>query len=345
MADPAHLALLGSGVEGWNATRPDAPNLSGARLVEAELRGIDLHGADLRGADLRRANLREANLDNADLRSALMYRANLNRAHLSGANLAMADLERAFLSRCDLSGTNLAGASLVHGTISRCTVAGASFTGARVYGCSVWDLHGTPARQDSLVITPSGEAEVTVDNLKVAQFIYLLLDNEEIREVIDTVGQKGVLILGRFTDRTPVLAGLRTRLRELGFAPIVFDFERPTSKDLTETVKVLAGLAAFIVADLTAPRSTPHEAQAVIPDYMVPFVPIIEAGEKPYAMFNDLWLKHDWVMEPLEYASLDALLAKLGSAVVKPALELRGKLLERKAKRISTRSLNDYGAD
>lgn len=76
-----------------------------------------------------------------------------------------------------------------------------------------------------------------------------------------------MLILGRFTERTPVLDGLRTRLRELGFAPIVFDFERPTSKDLTETVQILAGLSAFIIADLTAPRSAPHEAQAVIPAY------------------------------------------------------------------------------
>jgi hypothetical protein len=78
---------------------------------------------------------------------------------------------------------------------------------------------------------------------------------------------------------------------------------------------------------------------------MVPFVPIIEAGETPYAMFNDLWLKHDWVMEPLEYGSIDALLPRLAGAVVKPALELRRRLLERKARRMSARSLDDYGAD
>lgn len=46
-----------------------------------------------------------------------------------------------------------------------------NLTGARVYGVSVWDLDGAPANQDNLVITPSGEAEVTVDNLKIAQFI------------------------------------------------------------------------------------------------------------------------------------------------------------------------------
>ena len=36
-----------------------------------------------------------------------------------------------------------------------------------------------------------------LDNLKVAQFVYLLLNNAEIRDVIDTITSKVVLILGR----------------------------------------------------------------------------------------------------------------------------------------------------
>jgi hypothetical protein len=33
---------------------------------------------------------------------------------------------------------------------------------------------------------------------------------------------------------------------------------------------------------------------------MVPFRPIIEKGEEPFAMLRDLWIKHrDWVFEPL----------------------------------------------
>jgi hypothetical protein len=50
-----------------------------------------------------------------------------------------------------------------------------------------------------LVITPPNESPIQVDNLEVAQFIYLLLNNEKIRDVIDTIGKKAVLILGRFT--------------------------------------------------------------------------------------------------------------------------------------------------
>ena len=54
---------------------------------------------------------------------------------------------------------------------------------------------------------PLPSSEVTVDNIEVAQFVYLLLHNEKIRDVIDTVGKKGVLLLGRFTEgRIAVLA-------------------------------------------------------------------------------------------------------------------------------------------
>ena len=49
--------------------------------------------------------------------------------------------------------------------------------------------------QKNLIITPHGEPAITVDNLEVAQFIYLLLNNESVRRVIDTITSKVVLIL------------------------------------------------------------------------------------------------------------------------------------------------------
>ena len=154
------------------------------------------------------------------------------------------------------------GETSIRSTFVQGNISDVLLDGARVYGVSAWDLVGTPASQRDLVITHPDHADVTVDNLRVAQFVYLLLENAEIREVVDTVWQKGVLILGRFGDRLTLLHELRNRLRELGFIPIVFDFERPRLRDLNETVRVLAGLSAFVVADLTAPRSTPHSRAA-----------------------------------------------------------------------------------
>src|SRR4029078_12101365 len=90
-----------------------------------------------------------------------------------------------------------------------------------------------PEDQTSLIITPDTDPNITVDNLDVAQFVYLLLHNEKIRDVLDTVGSKGVLILGRFTpERKPVLDALRDALRRLDFVPLVFGFTKLTPRPL-----------------------------------------------------------------------------------------------------------------
>src|SRR5207248_7932239 len=129
-----------------------------------------------------------------------------------------------------------------------------------IYGISVWDVQLDGAEQINLDITPEGQPKITVDNLKIAQFIYLLLNNQEIRDAIDTIAKKAVLILGRFTrERKPLLDALREALRKQNYLPILFDFENPKSRDVTETVRTLAHLARFILADLTDPSSIPLE--------------------------------------------------------------------------------------
>jgi hypothetical protein len=109
-----------------------------------------------------------------------------------------------------------------------------------------------------------------VDNLEVAQFIYLMLHSEKIRDVINTIGQKGVLILGRFGERKRILDAIREKLRSIGYVPIIYDFKRPKDRDFTETVMTLAGLSRFIIADIAQPRNVPLELKAVIPDYKIP---------------------------------------------------------------------------
>ena len=118
-------------------------------------------------------------------------------------------------------------------------------TGCHTYGASAWNVTLVNTVQHNLVITKEGEPVVTVDDLEVGQFIYLILNNTKIRNVINTITSKGVLILGRFSDpqRKSVLDGLREALRSFGLLPIVFDFDCPTDKDYTETVQTLAGMS------------------------------------------------------------------------------------------------------
>jgi hypothetical protein len=259
---------------------------------------VELTKASLRNADLGGTNLSNANLSGADIRWANISEANLNGAKLNGANLVGSNLSETHFEDADL-------------------------TGCQVYAISAWNLTiNENTKQSNLIITRPDESTVTVDNIKVAQFIYLILKNEEIRNVINTLTSKTVLILGRFSipERKIILDSLRNKLREFDLLPIVFDFDRPTDRDFTETIKTLAGMCYFVIADVTNPKSSPLELQATVPDYQIPFVPIIQEGERPFAMMANLQTKYSWVLDTISYDSLDTLIEILKPYIIDPAI-------------------------
>jgi hypothetical protein len=339
MANRDHIARLKRGVTAWNAWRKEnsaRPDLREAMFANIDLIDADLSHADLREAKLRAANLREADLSHADLSRAVLFRANFASADLRGANLSKADLRGANLSKAKLREANLREAKLQGAILVDADLRGADLTGCRIYGASAWALKLDSVKQQNLIITPPNQPEITVDNIEVAQFVYLLLHNEKIRDVIHTIGKKGVLLLGRFTEgRIEILERLRSKLRELGFVPIVFNFDRPETKDFTETVRLLANLSHFVIVDITNPRSAPLELQATVPDYMVPFVPILEEGQPPFAMFVDLQNKYDWVLKPvIAYPSVDRLIEVLEEKIVEPAKAKFNQLLTRRTEQL-----------
>jgi uncharacterized protein YjbI with pentapeptide repeats len=320
-------------------------NLSNSTLSEADLTKATLSEAILEDAILTKANLRavldHTNLTGARLKDANLTGAILTRANLRQANLAFANLTGARLDEADLTDTDLCRAILVNTSIDK-----AKLSGSSIYGINVWDLKGEFSEQKDLRITNYGDQIITVDNIKVAQFIHLILNNEEVRDVITTLTSKTVLILGRFTsERKAVLDALKNELRKYNFVPIVFDFERPPNRDLTETVKALAGLAYFVIADVSNPRSSPLELQALVPDYQIPFVPIIQEGEKPFPMMADLQKKHDWVLDTISYRSVEILLKVLKPAVINPAIQKHNELRLRKAQEPKILSANDFADD
>jgi uncharacterized protein YjbI with pentapeptide repeats len=305
-------------------------DLSWANLVEANLPRSDLSWADLSGTKLYRANLREAilfraGLDRANLKEAKLYHANVSEAKLYQANVSEANFNQAWaigtdftsvnLSGADLSGTDLSMATLVETNLER-----GNLTSCCVYGISVWNVRLEGAIQSNLVITPPNESVIQVDNLEVAQFVYLLLNNERIRHVIDTITSKVVLILGRFTpERKAVLDAIREALRKRDYLPVLFDFEKPKSRSLTETVSTLAHMARFVIADITDAKSIPQELMRIVPSLpTVPVQPLLLASQHEYGMFDDFRL-YPWVLEPTLYADQDALLAELDEKVIAPA--------------------------
>jgi uncharacterized protein YjbI with pentapeptide repeats len=313
-------SLFQADFSGANLNNADfsGANLFKANLFQSDLRGATIGGANLSGANLFEADLREANLSGANLTYANLYQANLSGANLSEANLPNAELSGANLSNSDLSGSNLSGTRMV-----KVNLKGAILTGSRVFGVSAWGIAGLKeAEQSNLTITSEIEPVITVDNLEVAQFIYILLHSEKIRDVIDTITSKAVLILGRFTpERKAILDAIREELRKQHYLPILFDFPPPESKDVIETISTLAHMAKFIIADITDAKSVPQELESIIPHLpTVPVQPILHVSATEYGTFEHCEL-YDWVLETYRYNDLGDLLKNLKEKIIDPAID------------------------
>jgi Pentapeptide repeats (8 copies) len=362
MANQDHLEVLSQGVTTWNRWRQVAPEL---------LRAVDLEGAELSrvylpGINLTRANLKKANFQEAKLSAARFSEAQLNGARFAGADLRRACLEATFLIGTNLAGANLIGAhldyadlreanlreaDLLGATLWEADLRGADLRGARligatlvesnleeanlsdssVYGVSAWKVRLAGAIQLNLNISDRGEPAITVDNIEVAQFIYLLLNNEKLHQVVDTITSKVVLILGRFTlERKEVLETIRQNLRKNGYVPVLFDFTRPTNLNLTETVTLIARMARFIIADLTEPMSIAHELMSIVPHVAVPVQPLLKTGHESYSMREDLRL-YKWYMEEFRYDDLNDLASSLSNEIISRAEAKRSEILLQKS--------------
>lgn len=334
-------------------------------IWEASFAGCFMNSADLSGthpgygnfykADLRNVRFSdayapavkflEAILINADLRNGVFIEGDFRdskmlEADLRGSSFKSADFDGADLQHADFRGTELRYASLVDANVD-----GAKFSNSMIYGISVWNLKGEPESQEDLIISPDLDGLVTTDDLEVAQFVYLMYDNKKIRNVLNTVTGKGVLILGRFTppERKDVLDGLREKLREYNLLPIVFDFDRPTDKDYTETVQTLAGMSRFVIADVTNPKSTPLELESVVKQFKIPYVPIIDSSvdKHPFAMIVDLQKNFHWVLPTVKYKSKKQLMDNIEIAIIDRAIAKHNELQEQKAKEVTLLSIDD----
>jgi hypothetical protein len=310
MPNQEHMGLLMQGRDVWNAWRQANPEtvplLRSARLNGYDLSGYDLHDAYLRRAHLEGARLGGCKLREANLSGAQLEDASLVKAEMAGVNLRGADMRRADLRNADLKSAILVDADL----------RGAKLSGAHVYGISAWEVNLEGAEQRDLVVTRPGQPQVTTDDLEVAQFIYVLLNHEKLREVFNTTTRRCVLILGRFVDGgLEVLRAVADKLRELSYLPIICDFERPRERTYTETVLTLAGLSCFVIVDLSG-RSVPQELQATVEKIRIPYVPILAKGDSSHSMVKDFLELEYFFYPPIEFASTEELLRQIPEKAV-----------------------------
>ncbi|MBA0885069.1 pentapeptide repeat-containing protein [Flavobacterium undicola] len=298
-------------------------NLENTNLQEVIADNAIFIGANLNDVQASNMQACEANFESAILTNWLTYdakfydsnfeNANLSNSELSGCEFNTANLESANFEFCDLTHCNFTQANLQNAILRNCILVGCHFVDnilygtdlsySNIYGVSIWNVSTNENTiQNDLIITAEHEPEITLDNIKVAQFVYLLLNNSEIKDIIETVTSKVVLILGRFTpERKLKLNEIKEILRSHGYAPIIFDFEKPSNRTTQETITTIARLSKFIVADITDPKSIPQELLGIVqsmPSLQV--IPIIEKPNEHWGMF-DHFLKYEWVLPIAEY--------------------------------------------
>ena len=327
--DPA--TLLERGADAWNIWRAKQP----AKYID--LKNIDLHGKNLRGANLSEVNLSGSYLYQCDLRDtnlshAILKNANLSESNLSGANLRETDIQNAELRKVDVRGATLIG------TI----VQGATISGSLVHGTNIWDLQGEFEKEDELVVTPLHVPSITVNNIYLAQLIYLLMNHVTMGDIINTLTSKSVLLLGdwRNQERTVISVVLRNKLLEYGLLPIVSDFDPPLDRNFIETtrlLRLLVGMSYFVIADVSDGTDTQSQLLGLASQFSVPIVPIIEAGKKPEVLlYLEKYLlgshrDRGILLDLIEYESPETLLTDLKSRIVDPAIAKQNELrLKRK---------------
>lgn len=307
----------------------DGSDFSSATLVDARLEQISAMGAHFIATNLLRANLKNATLNSPEsMPNSAKTRfdmADLSQADLSFSKMSFVNLRGANLSRATLNNTSLNYANLEEVRMIGTELKGATITGSSIYGISAWDLGiDENTKQGDLIISKLGEAAISVDDLEVAQFMYMLMHNVGLRRVIDTITSKVVLVLGRFSEaRKPTLDAIRLALKSQQFdlVPIVFDFDKPASRTTAETVSTLAGMARFVIADLSDAKSVLQELGTLVPS--MPSLPIqsviLDSQQEPGML--DFLKRYPWFLEVQSYADDEDLIARLAQ-VIAPAMNM-----------------------
>jgi uncharacterized protein YjbI with pentapeptide repeats len=333
-ADLRDADLTDADLTGADLTRANLAwaTLSGARLTGAKLNDAFLNGAFLSETDFTDAKLERAELPEAQFYATVFHGALLNYANLSGVRLQKVDFTGATLCHTNLTNTEFITTKLCRANLHRSNlertrfidvdIQGAIIREARVYGIAVWDLRNAQsAVQHDLLVTPAGEREVRVDDLEMAQFVYMLLRNEKIRNVIDVMTTKAVLIIGRFTPRRKnVLDSIKEALRDEGYLPILFDFIGSPRRKVRETIQILAGLACFVIADLTSAKGVISELELIVKAFpSLPVQPVLHASSTIGFLLEELREDHPWLQPEFSYQSGADLLLNLKEQVIRPA--------------------------
>lgn len=255
-------------------------NFSGMNLSSISVSGAFAEGLNLQGSVFEDSHFEEGDFSRANFSGATFRNTKFNKTILTGAFF-----DDATFVNCNLNRVNLVGASFHIKEITETVV----------YGIAAWDMQTSDdMKQSKLVIEKTyalysdliqqGKVPMMVDDIELAQFVYYLSNHKKIRDALNILNDRGVLLLGRFKDGgLERLYSMREWFQGKGYMAMIFDFLRPDNLSLTETVVTMAGLSKFVVVDLSG-SSIPAELQSILSQIKKP---VLAFGD-PYALFPDL---------------------------------------------------------
>ena len=314
MSDPYEEIIL-QGASVWNQWRKE--NKESVHFAKPtwydcpDKNGMQIKGRnrlDFSGLDLTNVSIHNAFAEGLNLQNSKIINCHFEEGNFAGANFSNAEFVNTKFNKTILADANFDGASFVNCNLNRINITNANFCLKEiretvVYGVSAWDLKTCDRMKQSRLIIEktyelysdiiaSGKIPMMADNIELAQFIYYLANHKKMRDVLNILNAKGVLLLGQFKDGgLERLYKLHDWLQEKGYMPMIFDFERPVNMGYTETVITMAGLSKIIIADLSG-GSVPQELHAILTDFQKPIIAYSKTD--PYSMFNDLKRKNPY---------------------------------------------------
>lgn len=306
-------------------------NFGKVNFSHCNLKGIDFSGSNLRRSNFSNCNMRLAKFDNCNLDLAYLVHANLNKSSFKSCSLINSNLSNCELFQANFSNANLSGSSLMWAQLIETVFVNATLSNCRVYGASIWNSNFENATQFNILINKRNEYDISVDNIEIAQFLYLITSNKKIKDVIETLTSKVVLILGRFTSgRKSVLDKIKNELIRLNYVPVIFDFQKPVNKDFIEPVLLLAHLAKFVLADFSDSNIILEEVPLIAQNTSVVIVPIIEESQIEPTTLRNLRINHISIAKTYRYKNIEQLIETQLKEIIITARQIQDQLSQRR---------------
>ena len=204
MVNSKHVKNLKKGVEKWNKWREEnpqiSPNLRGLNFVKefpneneiynlpnfegCNFSNVDLHGVSLRNGYYINCSFDGSTIQYADLVDAYFSSCSFKKTKMRVTKIGSATFynckfEDADLSYCSAEETSFSNSKLINTKLENIRFVSNDFSDANLVGCSIygissWDLNLNNSVQKDLIITKKEQPEITVDNIELAQFLYLI---------------------------------------------------------------------------------------------------------------------------------------------------------------------------